>query len=84
MGEAEIVNSEVCKVRHQLVDSKFDGIEKEIETTKSDIKDIQKAQLEYNATINKIYVTLLIIAFSTILTLGGVILGRAIDFHIPF
>ncbi len=83
MGDAESVSKEVCFERHQNVNGRFDSMEKEIEETKSNIKTIQDAQNEYNRTLKNIYYSLLIIAFATILTLAGVILGRAVDFHIP-
>jgi hypothetical protein len=83
MGDSEFVTPEICKSHHDLVDYKFESIGREIRDVKSDISDVKRAQDAYNATIKNIYYTLLIIAFGTILTLAGVVLGRAVDFHIP-
>ena len=83
MGDAEFVTPEICQSHHDLVDFKFESMGREIRDVKTDISDVKKAQDEYNKTIKNIYYTLLIIAFGTILTLAGVILGRAVDFHIP-
>ena len=83
MGDTESVNPEVCHERHQMADYKFQQVDKEIDDLKTNVKDIRKDQEEYNQTIKNIYYLLLVIAFSTIMTLAGVILGRAVDFHIP-
>jgi hypothetical protein len=75
MGDSECVIQGVCDERHK-------GLDREIVDMKKEMGDIRTKQDEYNTTIRNIYYTLLIIAFSTILTLAGVILGRAVDFHI--
>lgn len=76
MENTGTVSKELCNERHTWID-------REIVDVKKEVSDIQTAQGEYNKTIRNIYYTLLIIAASTILTLAGVILGRAIDFHLP-
>ena len=83
MGDSEFVTMEVCKSHHDLTEFKFESMGREIREVKIDISEVKKAQDNYNSTIKNIYYTLLIIAFGTILTLAGVILGRAVDFHIP-
>ena len=76
MGDFESVNKEVCEERHKSLDREIVGIKK-------DVVNVRSKQEEYNQMIKNIYYTLLVIAGATILTLGGVILGRAVDFHIP-
>lgn len=83
MGDAEFVRTDLCKSHHDLVNSKFDQVEVSMGEIKGEMVNVKSKQDEYNATIKNIYYTLLIIAASGILTLVGVILGRAIDFHIP-
>jgi hypothetical protein len=82
MGDTESVNPEVCHERHQMVDFKFQQVDKEIDDIKTDVEDIRKDQKEYNQTLKNIYYALLVIAFSTIMTLAGVLIGRMVDFHI--
>jgi hypothetical protein len=76
MGDFETVLKDVCDERHKSLD-------REIVELKNNVCDVRSKQEEYNQTIKNIYYTLLVIAGATILTLGGVILGRAVDFHIP-
>ena len=77
MGDSEFVTPEVCKSHHDLIDYKIESMNREL-------KDVKGAQSEYNATIKNIYYTLLVIAFGTILILAGMVLGRTINFPIPF
>jgi len=58
-------------------------LDREIEEIKDDVRIVKGKQDDYNTTLKNIYYSLLIIAFATILTLAGVVLGRAVDFHIP-
>lgn len=76
MDDQDFVGKDVCYERHK-------GIDREIVDIKESVTSIKDKQEEYNRTIKNIYYALLIIAASTILTLAGVILGRAIDLHLP-
>jgi hypothetical protein len=76
LGDAETVGKEFCNERHLRLD-------REIEEIKDDVRIVKGKQDDYNTTLKNIYYSLLIIAFATILTLAGVVLGRAVDFHIP-
>ena len=72
--EVDVVSEKFCNERHLRIDT-------EIKDIKDCVADVKQKQDDYNTTIRNIYYTLLIIAFSTIITLLGVVLGRAIDFR---
>jgi hypothetical protein len=76
MGDGETVSKELCNERHTWID-------REIVDVKKDVSDVKAAQEDYCRTIKNIWYTLLVIACSLILTMAGVILGRAVDFHLP-
>jgi len=78
------VNPEVCILRHELVDTKIDHLDKEIEGLKRDVGDVKTLQSEFNNTIKNIYYALIVITVVSFFTLAGVLLGRAIDFNLPF
>jgi hypothetical protein len=78
------VNPEVCILRHELVDTKIDHLDKEIEGLKRDVGDVKTLQSEFNNTIKNIYYALIVITIVSFFTLAGVLLGRAIDFNLPF
>jgi hypothetical protein len=80
MGDAEAVTPEVCKLRHELVDSnirvvdaRVDSVNTVVTELKSDIGKVYDMQRQTLIFVIIICVVLLLTAF-------GVLLGRSIDF----
>jgi len=77
MGDYEGVNPEVCAIRHQLVDQRCEALEGEMQGMRGDIKEVRDLQKQILYAIIGIFGTLLV-------TLIGVLAGRAVDFGVLF
>jgi hypothetical protein len=78
------VNPDVCFIRHQLVDSRIDDAETRIDDCKTEVKSLKDDIKEVRDLQKLILYTLIGLFGATILTLIGVIAGRAIDFGVFF
>jgi hypothetical protein len=77
MGENEGVNPEVCLMRHQVIDKRCGDLEDEMQGMRGDIKEVRDLQKQILYAIIGIFGTLVV-------TLIGVIMGRAVDFGVLF
>ena len=63
----------MCVLRHQMIDEKFEAIETEMSGVRADIREVRNLQKTILYAIIGLFA-------ASILTLIGVIAGRAIDF----
>lgn len=77
MGDYEGVNPQVCEIRHQAIDQRCEALEGELNGMRGDLKEVRDLQKQILYAIIGIFGTLIV-------TLLGVIMGRAIDFGVFF
>lgn len=71
------VPQEVCILRHEIVDTKIDAVEKRMDGVEGIIAEVRDLQI-------KILYAIIGLFGASILTLIGVLAGRAIDFRMFF
>lgn len=67
----------MCVLRHQMIDEKFEAIETEMSGVRADLREVRNLQKTILYAIIGLFA-------ASILTLIGVIAGRAIDFGVFF
>lgn len=77
MGEFDNYNPEVCRLRHDVQDAKIEAVEKRMDGLESGIREVRDLQKQILYAIIGLF-------GASILTLIGVIAGRAIDFKMFF
>lgn len=77
LGDSEGVNAEVCAARRELLVSRISMCEEEVHGMRADIKEVRDLQ-------KQILYALIGLFGASLLTLLGVIAGRAIDFKVFF
>ena len=76
-NNTQSVNPEVCYIRHQVIDQRCEAIEDEMGGMRADLREVRDLQKQILYAIIGIFGTLVI-------TLIGVLMGRAIDFGVFF
>jgi hypothetical protein len=71
------VPQEVCILRHEIVDTKIEAVEKRMDGVEGIIAEVRDLQI-------KILYAIIGLFGASILTLIGVLAGRAIDFRMFF
>lgn len=77
MSDTEAVSNEMCVLRHQMINEKFEAIEIEMSGMRADLREVRNLQKTILYAIIGLFA-------ASILTLIGVIAGRAIDFGVFF
>jgi hypothetical protein len=77
MGDFEGVNSEVCAARRELLASRISTCEEEVHGMRDDLKEVRDLQKQILYAIIGLF-------GASVLTLIGVLAGRAIDFKVFF
>lgn len=71
------VNPEICAMTHKILDTRINAVEEEQQGVREDIKEVRDLQ-------TKILYAIIGLFGASILTLMGVIAGRALDFKVFF
>jgi len=77
MGDSEGVSHEVCGMRREILDCRIEVVEREVEGMRGDLKEVRDLQKQILYAIIGIFGTLVV-------TLFGVLMGRAVDFGVFF
>ena len=77
MGDSEGVSSEICAARRELLVSRISVCEEEVHGMRDDLKEVRDLQKQILYAIIGLF-------GASVLTLIGVVAGRAIDFKVLF
>jgi len=78
------VNPDVCILKHEIVDNKIANLENEINSVKETQQDIFKEIKGVHDLQTTILYAIIFLCGAAILTLIGVLAGRAVDFGVFF
>lgn len=80
MTEQTMVTQEMCKLHRELVEAKIGALKDKDNILENRMCGIEKGIEDVRALQKTILYTIIFVAFATVTTLMGVILGRGIDF----